>query len=417
MKWYALANPGLQELAGREIGELTGVAPAAHGLLLEFRQDAATVLSAAAHLQAPRRLLLAIGEGESPAQVELADVADVEDFTWKDFIPKNFAFKVEVEGVKGQENRLAIAKIIAAKLFACFSADRGYLASLHLKKNDLCFVLCAGDKYRLGLDVFGRDVSARQHRVFTHQASMKGDLAYYLVRASGFTRGKRPEQKNSPEGKGVQEPARERGERLLVGFVKDGTIMIEAALYAQGLPVHRGKLSIGIPVSGLPRSNIEAPENFKAGGAVKLGEAAKREVGEANLAGEAGKAEVKSRDFIQVYGFDESLPNVTAARKNARLAGVKDVVDLRRCSLEDLDVKYGENFFDRILFHLTSKDERKLNELFYQCRYLLKPGGMLLVVTSSGFGVPAPADFNLQREETLQRGGAAYRLWVFVKGS
>ncbi len=230
----------------------------------------------------------------------------------------------------------------------------------------LFLVFHNGKEYFLGIDLAGRELNSRSYRIFPHQASFKGDLAYALVRKSGYAPGK----------------------KMLVGFAKDGALPIEAALFAGKKRVHEGR-------------------NFSCHKfPFFLGlEETKEERG--------GKKEEPGK--IEILAFDESTPNVIAAKKNLRLAGVKDLVDMQKRALDELDVRYEKSFFSVLIFHLTTKDEEKINEIYYQADYVLKPQGKMLLIARKNFELPIPSQFKLLQEEELRRGDSFLKLWLLEK--
>ncbi|HLC52391.1 MAG TPA: methyltransferase domain-containing protein [Candidatus Nanoarchaeia archaeon] len=115
----------------------------------------------------------------------------------------------------------------------------------------------------------------------------------------------------------------------------------------------------------------------------------------------------------KVYAFDQSMPNVTAARKNSKIA--KADIEVKKYSLEDLELKYGPDFFDTIIFHLTTKDENQINELYYQIDYILKKGGKLLVISRPSLELSFSDKFGLLEESNIQKGGEVHKVWLFQK--
>lgn len=304
MKFFALVNDGLEEIAKGELGKCT-----VHKNVLEFNQKKP--------LQSARRRLVTIGKGLIPPT----------DFTYGLFFTNNTKFKILVEGVKGQENRFKIAKEFAEKLFPLLKS-RSVAPSLDLKNPDLLVVIFYnGQNYFVGIDLNITEINSRPYRVFPNPASFKGDLAYYFVRKSRY----------------------QPGEKLLSGFCKDGAIAIEAAIYAK----------------------------------------------------------------TKVYAFDHSLPNVTAARKNSKIATID--LEVQKLSLDELDVKYKQEFFDRLIFQVAAKDESQLNELYYQSSYLLKKNGTLLLITRPSLGLTISDRFKLLEESLINRGDSAHKLWLLEK--
>ncbi|MEK6939886.1 MAG: THUMP domain-containing protein, partial [Nanoarchaeota archaeon] len=161
------------------------------------------------HGQSMRRIIVSLGKYKN------LDDIDFNSVHWKDFI-FNSSFRVEVENVKGMDNRLAMARQVAGKVFAAVEKQKLSL-TIDLKKPDfLLIVYFNGEEYIIGIDIAGEELHSRAYRVFTHSASCKGDLGYYFARKTGY----------------------KRGGNLLIGFVKDGVIAIEAALFVSGMPVH-----------------------------------------------------------------------------------------------------------------------------------------------------------------------------------
>ena len=278
MKIFILVNPGMEEVAQQEVKELANVSAKVYDSVLEVEVDDYSKLK---KLQSARRVLVSLGKG-----LETFDNDD-----WKNHFSADKLFKVEIENVKGQENRLELARKVAGMVYA----ELDFEPKLELKKPEmLVIVYFNGKDYFVGVDENVEELNSRSYRVFAHSASFKGDLAYYFVRKSGF----------------------KKGEKLLVGFCKDGTLAIEAALFS----------------------------------------------------GE------------KVFSFDESRQNITASRKNAQLATVKDLVESQKYALDELDVRFSEKEFDCFILQITTKDEGKLNEIYYQASYILKKGGRIFII-------------------------------------
>ena len=346
MHCYALVNSGLGQLAQQELRELFDISSTVTGSIVEFslkqKEQLPLLLS---RVQSPRRILIALAKSKGFENLTFFDVP------WKELLPHSFSFKVEVENVSGQENRFEIAKVVAGKLFTLFESS-GLIATMELKHPELLFVIYHDhDTYYLGLDGDG-EIDARQYRVFPHAAAFKGDLAYYFLRASGY----------------------QIGEKLVVGFARDGSIAIEAAL-----------LSASLPVREVKRFRMTA------------------------------STIVKPVASPLIFGFDPAMPSIIAARKNAKIAGVAPLIHLSRHTLDELDVKFSPNEIDRLIVHLTRKDEDKINELYYQASYILKPKGTLLIIGRSTLEISAPEKFILVEKKEVLRGENAYGMWLMEK--
>ena len=314
MKCFALVNSGLEDLTKREIKELVKTEVEVYPNVIEFAAD--NLLN----LQSVRRLLISLGKTK-----------DLNKFNFSKLpkLPDKFSFKVEVENVKGQDNRIEIAKKIAGKFFDSVEKEN-IKVEIELKKPELLLVIYFnGEEYFLGIDFNVGELNSRKYRVFAHQASFKGDLAYYFVRESGFKPGK----------------------KLLVGFCKDGAIAIEAALFSKE----------------------------------------------------------------RIFAFDESMRNLISARKNVKLAGVQENVEINKYSLDELDVKFAEGEFDNLIFHITTKDEIHLNEIYYQGNYILKRHGTLLLISRENWDLTISDKFILKDEQEIVRGESIIKLWLLEK--
>lgn len=381
MQAFTLVNPGMEKAAQQEIRELLKAKAAVNDSVLEFEvKDKKELISLIFRSQSSRRILVSLGKGKEVNEIPL----DQLNFPWLDFFPAEFSFKVEVEGVKGQENRIELAKKIAGKLFPLMEKNK-LKPSLELKKPD--FLVCLffnGENYFLGLDLAGRELNARRYRVFAHQASMKGDMAYYFIRRSGF----------------------KAGGKLLVGFSKDGTLAIEAALFANNLPVQKTNEPFSWKKCPIFQGFGESQESQLS--------SSKKEQEELEKQKKPTEQETQKEQTI-IYAFDENRPSIVAARKNSQLAGTKELIDFQKYDLDELDTRFAREEFDCLLFHLTKKDEDKINEIYHQADYILKPKGNLLLLTSARMELSAPGRFALKEKKEIRKGDNLYRSWLMQK--
>lgn len=351
MKLYCLVHPGIETLAAKEVEELLQVKAEIQSQIISFSATPEQAFLYLRHAQAVRRVLLAVGEG-------LLEEINYSEVVWKEVFTKELTTKVVVEGVSGNDQRIALAKAVMEDISPAIEASCGFSVGVNLKHPDVTlFVFHNGEQYFVGIDLAGREINQRDYRVFPHQASVKGDIAYYFVRYTGFT----------------------LGESLLVGNMKDGTFPLEAALYAAHKQV--------------------SPEPF----ACQL----------FPLFSEVPAEQAKTLPQSYIVGCEESQLNFTAARKNAKIAGVP--VNLKKCALDAYDERFSEGQFQRIMFHITAKDEDKLNELYYQSAYLLAPQGTLLFIARKQWEISISAKFTLKSKDFFTLGQHTYCLWLLEK--
>ncbi len=355
MKFIALVNPGLETVCQQEIKELLKIKSVIHAHALEFETSPESALCFINHTQSARRVLLLLDICSLPEESKFNEV------DWNELISSGLSFKAEIENVSGNENRMSIAKKVVGNVFRAVE-KQGISISIDLKKPDVTLVVYFNEKqYVLGIDLSGIELNARHYRVFTHSASLKGDLAYFFIRKSGFNPGK----------------------NILIGCGKDGVMGIEAALYAHSVPVlynqHHSYQKIPL------FKDIKVP-------ALHI---------------------TPAETTIAIT--DENQRNIIAARKNSSIAGVRKFINIQQMYLDEMSSAFGKESFDQAIFQLTVKDEDKINEVYHQAAYLLKPKGTLMLITRKNLDFPAPSGFLLSGKEEIGRGENIYRLLILKK--
>lgn len=364
MNAFVIANSGLETVSAQEIKELLKSKSVSYQSLVEFPlKKTEDLLVLFQHGQSFKRLAVSLGQFSEIDKLGLEKI----DFNWKDFFYSGVNLKVEVENVSGNDNRIEISRKIMGQIFSVLEKNQ-INPQIDLKHPDVVvLVYSTGKDYFLGIDFSGRELNSRNYRVFASHSSFKGDHAYYFVRKSGF----------------------KPGENLLNCYTKDGAIALEAALFAN-------------------KSNVRSLDEAKGSSFVKW-----QLFKEAEL--EKTYSGKMSKKVTKVFAMDESQQNIIAAKKNSALAGTKEVLEFGKYALDELDVKFSEKQFDRIICYLTNKDEEKLNEIFYQFSYLLKPKGTLLLITRKTFELSVSSKFVLKEEEEFVRGDSAQKIWVMER--
>ncbi|MFH1682336.1 MAG: THUMP domain-containing protein [Candidatus Woesearchaeota archaeon] len=359
MKAFILVEPGFEKIAVQEITRLVSLASKIAGQgVIEVEVSKEELAALAYQGQSFKKVLIGLEKNADLEKVKFSKVA------WTDYFFEGVKFKIEVEGVKGQDNRLEISRNIAGKIFPLVD----FKIEIDVKNPELVvLVYFDGNKYFMGMDVCGFDLARRNYRVFVNPASLRGDWGYYLIRKSGFV----------------------KGEKLVLGFIKDGTVLIEAALFNSGKAVHYSQ-KFEFAFRKFPLfAGFNFTEFF-----------------------DQLDARVKEG---KVYGFDESMMNLRAARKNAKIAGVEQYLELTKHGLDELDVKFSEGEVDRLFFQITRKDEGQLNEIYHQANYVLRKKGTLMLMGRESWEVTISKKFRLLAEETVKRGDSNWKLWLMER--
>ncbi len=344
MKSYAVINAGLEKTAVQEFSEKYSITATSFVNLITFDATEQQLVTIANTSQSIRKLCLFIGNS----------LEEFPNFDLANYWEGN-TFKVEVEYVKGQDNRLALSRKLLEHLNPLLPNP-----TIDLKKPDFYInITKSEDKHYVGIDLCGVDLNSRHYRVFPHSASFKGDAAYHIVRSSKFT----------------------KGNKLLIGFAKDGALPIEAAIYATN--------------SATNLRTVFSYEKFKSLKDLK--------------------PLLEPKFESNIFAFDEGSQNFQAARKNSKLAQVP--VTIHKMALDDLDVKFEKEQFDNIIFQLTTKDEDRLNEIYYQSKYLLKKGGTLLFSSRESWDPSFPDYLTIEETSYLERGDSKQKLILLRRNS
>ncbi|MBI2666370.1 hypothetical protein HYX13_02045, partial [Candidatus Woesearchaeota archaeon] len=212
---FSLTHPGAEQTAQQEVKELLNEKSNGSLSCIEFSiKKKEEILKYLTRAQTARRILFALGKFATPDEITLPALPE---FSWKEIFSTGNTYSIEFEHLKEAELRQTLARKIGTQLTSAIKKSCNYTPEFTFKKPDRVIVLhFTGKEYVLGIDLAG-ELQKRAHRIFTHHASFTGDIGYYLVRKSRLI----------------------AGDKLLIGWVKDGTLAIEAALFANSLPVHK----------------------------------------------------------------------------------------------------------------------------------------------------------------------------------
>ncbi|MFA6089497.1 MAG: N-6 DNA methylase [Candidatus Woesearchaeota archaeon] len=183
-----------------------------------------------------------------------------------------------------------LAKII------CDEFDKNEIKYSVDLKNPNLFIQCfeSDGNYFVGLD-FSFDLNKRDYLIFSHNQALRPTIAYSLVKLSGFN------------GKGI----------LLDPFCGGGTIVIEATLEVE---------------NGIHYHDFDKLEFNKFVKDVKY-------------------EEIHIKNDAKIVGYDVNLSTITAARKNAKIAGINKDVDFSVVDCYFLDTKFETKTVDYIVTH------------------------------------------------------------------
>ncbi|RMF55523.1 hypothetical protein D6745_01975 [Candidatus Woesearchaeota archaeon] len=198
------------------------------------------------------------------------------------------------------------------------------------------------NKVFVGVDFCGFDISKRNYKVFSHKESFKGTTSYGILRLSNFKKG------------------------LLVDpFCRSGTFVIEAALWLSRTPV---RLFEKERFAFLKLLNIDFDSFFR-------------------------RIDRKATEKMpaRIIGYDSMRTNIIASKKNAKIAGVEKLIEFGAFGVEWLDTKLDKKSVDAVVTRMPlcgkkankSVVEKIYKEFFYQCEFVLKNKGVIVIATDS----------------------------------
>lgn len=232
-------------------------------------------------------------------------------------------------------------------------------------------------EFFLSLDLSG-DLSKRDYKVFNSPLSIKGTTAFGVLMLSDY----------------------KKGQSLLDPFCNSGTIEIEAALYSNNISARA--YNKDFPFMRLNTEDVVLEKVFK-------------------------KVDSKAKsDSLNITAADPLLRNITAAKKNAKIAGVEKYINFRRIDIDWMDIKHEEKTFDHIITFIPGSSKhnnpnvlkKEFEKFFYQAEYVIKNNGQVSVLCFSKDLLMESASKYLEFKEmkNFYSGMQFMYLLIFVKG-
>ena len=369
MKGMAIASKGLEGIASKEITELIKAECRIEDscVLFEFK-DVKELCILCYKSQSADRILNLIFSSEFgdffPDFEKLLEKSKLE--AWA----KNCR-KFRVECIRLGTHDFNSAEVESKVAGIILKKSKGLKVSIK-EYEIIFFVYIVGNNFYFGIDFAGFELNKRSYKIFLHPSSLRGTIAYALVRQSGF----------------------EKKEAMLDPFSRDGVISIEAALFSNNFPVNYYKkekfaflkLKLGIDFEKLFKAHDKK---------IRKG---------------SGK----------IFSYDHLFKYVDFSRKNAKIAGIDKQINFSRVELEWLDIKFKEKSIDRIVTNPPSSKNADLNkiynEFFYQCAYILKENGTLALISKMPDFVKNYAskhNFSIIKETDVWSGEQKLKIMIF----
>lgn len=366
---------GTQNVCKQDLKEITGKEPTiGKEFCLIKKTTTQEVAKLAYQLQSGISVLPLIAKGKKAESVKLSDKNLLKACMQEGMTYAVQSIKDKDEKLSSEEIHIAIGEQIGSWL-----REIEINPQVSLNNPDIVFtVVATGEEFFVGIEVIGFKLCKRPYKLFQHPASLNPCIAYVIAKETGLT-------KNNV----VVDPC-----------CGTGTIVIEASLYQQTMsPFHF--------------------ENKFAGLKIPFFKDAFKEVEQ--------KEKTKKAKKSKVFGFDAQVKMMIGARKNAKIAGIKESVSFSKVTLDWLDAKFKEGEVDSIITQppiisqriRNEKEVLKLyDELCHQAKYILKKKGSMGVFINKPEKfkeIATKHNWSFKKELAIPIGDSVFTLLVYSR--
>jgi len=303
-----------------------------------------------------------LGEGKVKADIPGVNIDQV-DF---EIVKDTFSLGCSIIGEKKFKSNEVVMEV-SEKIKKKIKKNPTY------KNADIAYYIKIIDnKYYFFLDLTSKELSKRDYKVFVNKTSLKGPIAYCIGRVAEI----------------------KEDELIVDPFCRSGEVPIEMIHFFIKKSVH-----------------FYTKDKFlfkKIGWDIKLEEF----------------DEILDKK-LNVNAVDGAMPNIKAAEKNSKIAGVNKIVNFSRTTVEDLDLKFNKNI-DKIVTQLPAlgkESEGRVLQL-YRDFFMILPKIMKEEgsVTCVGLHIDPIKEiaklngYKTKKEKEVMQGKEMLKVLVFVKG-
>lgn len=386
MKGLAITSKGIEDIAALEIKELLNSKSEIKDSCLIFNIKKLEELCLLCYKsQSVEKILLLFNffnfNDNNDLNNKIKDA--IKKIKFDDWLDKSTTFRVTCKKVDNETlSSEEIARDIGALIIEIIKKNKKYKQKVELDIPDITFLIFINKSIAyFGIDFSGRDLHKREYKLFAHPNSLRSAIAYSLIRIAEL----------------------KPNELLLDPFCHSGEIPIEAALFATNLPLN---------YYSKEKFAFSKFKPFKKFNFQKFFEHIDKKISK------------PKRPLINC--LDPKLMNITAAKKNAKIAGINKAINFSRIDTEWLDTKLNKEAIDKIVTHppeLTKnsneKDIEKLyDQFFYQAEFILKKTGKMTIISMNPELLKKAAEkykFKPEKEREVWSGKQILKVIVFSK--
>jgi putative N6-adenine-specific DNA methylase len=377
MKALAITHKGIEDIASKEIKEIIGADSKPEESCIIFEPNSLVDLCKLCYsAQSIAKVSLLLKNFRFKDFKEIKK--KIRDLQLNEWIDKDTSFVVRCKRIgehkfSSQEVEATIGELIVNKEKARVSLEDPDTTFFIYIYNGNCY---------FGIDFSGYDLSKRDYKIFSHSLSLKGTVAYALVRIADY----------------------KVGEVLLDPFVYDGTIPIEAALFISKFsPHYYNKQKFAF-------RKLKQLQDIKFD----------------ILFEKIDKESCLDKNSF-VYAYSNNFKYIDYSKKNSKIAGINKQINFSKIDVEWLDTKFDKGSVDKVvtlvpqlLRNTSSKEIEKLyREFFYQLEFVLKKDGKVVVITRSAIKLltreAEKNKFKVAERRQIMQGKEVFDVLVFQK--
>lgn len=331
--------------------------------------------------QGARRIVFLISEGE------FSDLEDIDSKIRKDMLSseivdflKERTTRIVCDRMGGQEfNSMDAEQTIMHSLKEIMS-QKGREVKVSLNSPQAIFYLRIVDsKYMFGFDCAGRELSKRQHLVFNNPNAIKGTV--------GFS-------------------------ALLYGEYKPGMLLLDPCSLSGNIAIEAALLQSGISHNFYTKKfTLLQMDDFK--------DIVEEVIKKTDL---KIKSPLPKPDILSI---DSSFNNISAQKRNAKIAGVDKFISFSRTDVKDLDIKTFDDRIDLVCSrlpeasnHFSEHQARAIySSLFKNLKFIIKKKAKLVFVVRNPEVLEEEAEKEGYKEEDMKQVWQGQQGYFMVKFS
>ena len=302
---------------------------------------------------------------------------NLEKIDFKEWLDKSTQFRVKC--TKNYDNNIStpeLEKKLGELIINRIQKKHNYKQKVNLDEPEIIiYVHLTKKRCYVGIDFAGFNLSKRSYKIFTHPATMKGTIAYSLIRLSAYN----------------------KNETLLDPFSGSGTISIEAALFASKFPINFFSKEKFIFLKFSKFKDFNFKTLFK-----KL---------------DAELSDTK----LKIHNISSSMKYLNYAKKNSKIAGIDKKISFSRTDVAWLDTKFDKGSIDKIIITLPSLQKKEIdsiyNEFFYQAEFILNKKGKIVLIGDKATikKYSSKHKFKISEEKNVFSGKKKHEIFILSK--